>query len=236
MGLLFRGDGIVKMKLKDNLRFNLRSNLTLALGRFSKLAYDPWDSGAQDREKIKEKINVDGDTLLETYNCNGTQALLIDHKGDLVVAFRGTEQNGVDILTDLKCRLKAGTHRGFLDAWNSVSYELIADLKRHRRYDQKLFCTGHSLGGALAVLAGEHLGADLVVTFGSPRVYSRQLRQDVPMLRYENGWDIVPYVPFLTWGYRHVGTRRHLSSGRWFRIFSDHKIDEYLRGLHDERL
>jgi len=136
--------------------------------------------------------------------------------GDLLVAFRGT----ADIrnwLTDLDVAFAytefGRVHKGFTDALDSVWWRVKQRLAPH--IGKRWWFTGHSSGGALALLAARRL-ADVgevcgVYTFGQPRVGDRAfavgcdaaLRQK--HFRVVRGADIVPHVPYLLGSYRHSG-------------------------------
>ena len=88
----------------------------------------------------------------------------IDHESEkIVVAFRGT-YNTANWIQDLDfwsmpyphpaCGALCTIHRGFYSAYNSMRDQLIQDvLAMHEQYPSySLFVTGHSLGGAMAVL------------------------------------------------------------------------------------
>jgi len=73
---------------------------------------------------------------------------------------------------------KPARHKGFAIAWGSVAPDLemwVRDQLRAGRID-KIVLSGHSLGGALAVLGGYHFASNricpvhAVVTFGAPKV------------------------------------------------------------------
>ncbi|MEE4299272.1 MAG: lipase family protein, partial [Pseudomonadales bacterium] len=89
-------------------------------------------------------------------------------------------------------------HEGFHAAYRSVHDAIAERLKGHE--DLPLYVTGHSLGGALAVVAtwyqsSARLGA--CYTFGAPRVGDQGLidRFRTPIYRIVNGPDPVPFVP-----------------------------------------
>jgi hypothetical protein len=130
-------------------------------------------------------------------------AEISDCRGGCVVAFRGT-CNIVGWLRDFDALPVAheglGTcHAGFLRGasklWNKLELPKTAET---------VILTGHSLGGALAVLvgalrviAGERV--DAIVTFGAPRAaYARvaEVLAPVAVRQYRRGEDPVPDVPF----------------------------------------
>lgn len=110
-----------------------------------------------------------------------TRVSIHDFGDALVIAFAGTDSTK-NILTDLRvtdrafpaCALqKTRVHAGFLKAWNAVRDQVFDVVKGKT----KVTCTGHSLGGALAMLAGLDIACSLenikdisVITFGAPAV------------------------------------------------------------------
>ena len=75
--------------------------------------------------------------------------------------------------------------------------------------------TGHSLGGALAVMAAAHLQhkykvVELLYTLGQPRVgnyyFASFMTQFIPnTYRIVHYTDIVPHIPIYGSGFRHFG-------------------------------
>lgn len=142
--------------------------------------------------------------LIETFNNGGTQAFLVKRDSDrmAVLSFRGTEAVPDDIKTDLNARFYTrdgvkvhdGFHRAFLQVEPDIrkAIQLLSDYK--------IYITGHSLGGALALVATRALNTDNMAacyTFGSPRVGSIEFDSaiKVPIYRVVNAADAVPRVP-----------------------------------------
>lgn len=141
-----------------------------------------------------------------------TQCYILLSAQEQIVVFRGTEGKLQDILTDLKTRKKNGIHRGFHEA-----YKLVVG-KIYERIDsrKKVTFTGHSLGGALAILSCAFHGSSesRAVTFGAPRVFGinkAKQYKNCKTFRFENAGDPVPFVPFYHWGYRHIGDYSYLN-------------------------
>lgn len=69
----------------------------------------------------------------------------------------------------------------------------------------RIVLTGHSLGGALALLSGLHLRHDSIYTFGMPKVCESGLLQELPPrhYRYILEGDPVPRLPLDSMGFRH---------------------------------
>ena len=92
-----------------------------------------------------------------------------------IVAIRGTA-NADNALSDIsfwprKSPTGSRCHGGFLRCFHELcDGGLVADTARYR--PSRIIATGHSLGGAIATLLAEQIGCRLI-TFGSPRVYSR---------------------------------------------------------------
>ncbi len=142
--------------------------------------------------------------LVTTFNRKDTQAFLAKRDADkmAVLAFRGTETNFKDIKTDLNARFyrsgKEKIHDGFLKAFRAVEQRIHAELAKLG--DFKQYITGHSLGGALALIATHELNSDNIAacyTFGSPKVGNSEFGDDIksPIYQVVNAADMVPRVP-----------------------------------------
>eukprot|EP00435_Cladocopium_sp_Y103_P044462 s1648_g12.t1 len=104
----------------------------------------------------------------------------------------------------------------FQDAYLAISSSLISWLEKSAGDKRLVRIAGHSLGAALATLFAVDIQQrgwqiDGVVTFGSPRVGQsgfKSLYQELGLhrltVRFANGYDPVPWVPALAWGFEHV--------------------------------
>ena len=149
------------------------------LARFARLAYE---TRASVDASLKLHDGVEGWRFIDR---DDTQAIIVEFDTFQILAFRGTEiTSPKDILTDLKfgkTPMESGVggkvHRGFRAATTAAIEDIRAELAVMPTY-----ITGHSLGGALAVITAALLAGPFglipncivgVVTFGAPRVGDR---------------------------------------------------------------
>ena len=155
-------------------------------------------------ESLEKTLSEAGFILENTFDNKGTQAFLAKRDTDkiAVLAFRGTEKNFDDIKTDLNARFysKDGvkTHTGFRNAYDNISHLISEEITKLDGYS--IYITGHSLGGALALVATRALNSDSIAacyTFGSPRVGDSEFGDKIkpPIYRIINAADMVPRVP-----------------------------------------
>ena len=185
---------------------------------------------ANSRSQIRELLvrykdgedNIDSDLLKELEQAGfsfiqgfdsgrGTQAFLAQLKCTagkqpmLILAFRGTETKSIDdIKTDAKVALMDAAqggrvHPGFYKGFACVQDEIQAALDQYP--DCPLYITGHSLGGALAVVATRYLThpkSAATYTYGGPRVGDEAFFADfrIPVYRVVNAADVVARLPF----------------------------------------
>jgi triacylglycerol lipase len=187
----------------------------------------------------------------------GTQGVILEHAEYRVLAFRGTEPSEfADIQTDLKKELVAfpkavlesravRVHQGFADGLASV-WAPVTEALRSGDATKPLIVTGHSLGGALAVLAAYALrqqqvpfNVQGVYTYGQPRVGDGAFAEDYDRLLRVRHWrmvnhrDAVPRLPPRTMGFRHTGRVLYLGPdgkpsidpSRWFQLLDLVPID-----------
>jgi hypothetical protein len=146
----------------------------------------------------------------------GTQGYLAVNQHHAVIAFRGTEPGDLrDLIINLDILLateagEAKVHSGFQAALNQVWPQVVALLQPDP--DLPLLLCGHSLGGALAMLAASRLSARTpkVYTYGGPRVGNPARGQRLlsatnkQVFRNVNEEDIIASVPARRLGYAHA--------------------------------
>jgi hypothetical protein len=169
-------------------------------------------------ETLIAELNSLNAKLEETFDCNGTQAILLSTDKFITLAFRGTESTSIkDIKSDTKatttnCETGGKIHSGFKEAFEEVGLDIQKVLNKDCYADKQLLITGHSLGGALATIASKKLahkaGIAACYTFGSPRVGDEDWISDIktPLYRVVNASDCVTMMPpgngtisFVTW-------------------------------------
>ena len=211
------------------------------MAKASELAYLDQDAG---KTEFAAQLGLDARLL----SVGNTQAYLAQNADQIVVAFRGTESpatfeglkdwllsDAVNLLilptgrlgTDFAAAgVGARFHQGFINALSDIWLPLSAAIEEElKRADRPLWITGHSLGGALAVLSAwllhrKFVNVHQVYTFGGPMIgnveaskaFDRELEGKI--FRYVNGPDPVPKLPTVSLianDYGHV--EREVTSG-----------------------
>ncbi len=162
-----------------------------------------------------------------------------------VLSFRGTvPSNALNFLTDASVQTKnfrslghvhGGFHRNVRAVWPEVAESIqtaIDDPDDERRL-RALYITGHSLGGAMAVLAGATIFADEsylswqplvrgIYTYGQPMVgdkaFAKSCHERFGRLLFRHVYerDVVPRLPPLSTGYfEHFGAEYAGSEEGW---------------------
>lgn len=167
-------------------------------------------------EVFTEILAAAGFSLVETYNASGTAAFLATRKvtrdegAEKTIAylvFRGTEPKDFrDIKTDVSAKLTKveldgsvlEVHSGYWAAFGVVRRRIQKTLEE-TNFDQ-LIVTGHSLGGALAVVTTRVLASSAkgaCYTFGAPPVGTADFQNmlKTPVYQIINEVDIVPRLP-----------------------------------------
>ncbi|MBY0523006.1 MAG: lipase family protein [Gemmataceae bacterium] len=202
------------------------------LAHAADLAYFPQEEGAA---KFRDELGMEA----RLFSVGNTQAYVLTNADHIVVAFRGTEApttiEGLKdwLLTDAANLLivpegRLGTdlaaagvgakfHQGFVtaiaDIWDPVFEAVDAERKKQ---DRPIWLTGHSLGGALALLAAwlfrrKFIPIHQIYTFGGPMIGNRDAIQAIDkeytgkIFRYVNSPDPVPQLPTMSLLANHYG-------------------------------
>jgi len=181
----------------------------------------------------------------------GTKAYLAINDNDrlAVLTFRGTERDGRDILTDISISKEeykgAKIHSGFLRAYKSVEKHINKEVSRIPE-EYEFHVTGHSLGGALAVLYCAYgvIEPLSLVTYGQPRVGDKSLLERLSQINYTRvvyQSDVVTRVPYI--GYTHKGRVLYFNTNRewvenptWFSMFFDRLFSSLSDRITDHRI
>lgn len=188
----------------------------LCMARAAELAYQ--DEATVERTAHDwgfDRVRHHKTTFRPPFPLEDTQAYTMADDTTIVTAFRGTEPAQLrDWLSDTTTPPWPGPggrgclHYGFGQALDSVWPQVCSAVEEFRDNDQAIWFTGHSLGGALAMLAAARLHfeeprltADGIYTFGQPRTCDRLLASAFDevftdrMYRFVNNNDIVPQLP-----------------------------------------
>jgi hypothetical protein len=153
------------------------------------------------------------------------------------ISIRGTANTSnvwqdEDIAMLLNELLGINLHRGFHDD----AIEIHADVKPYLKRDYSTRITGHSLGGAVAMvlamfLVEDGFEVDRLVTFGQPKVTdqggSNSVRTSITRVAHDK--DVVPMIPpsgfFFEGSYQHVGPEVILRGGPEYVYLDTHDAD-----------
>jgi triacylglycerol lipase len=186
------------------------------------LAYLPEAAG---KPKFLSELSLDARLV----SVDNTQVYVGGNDDSIVIAFRGSEAPGsLDgfkdwLLTNAKNFLvlpegRAGTdfvaagvgarfHRGFIEALEEIWTPFFSEVKAlHTKKKRPVWVTGHSLGGALALLSAWRLQRQFipihqVYTFGAPMIGNDAAKQAYAkvfpnkVFRFIDERDMVPLLP-----------------------------------------
>ena len=176
----------------------------------SRLAYKKFERDPAAKAEIVDALARVGYGQMGFFNNNGTQAFAaVDSHSSVLLVFRGTEQNPMDVASDLETLPAPWTaggrvHTGFARALSHVLQPIEAWLQSH---PGRWLYTGHSLGAALATLAASLRKPAKLIVFGSPLVGDRDFGETlagVAIDRYVDCCDLVCRIPPEEMGFRHV--------------------------------
>lgn len=176
----------------------------------------------------KRLLHVDVENSTQIQQGHSIVQVYSTQEQNVIVVVRGTIRHHlphwiVDLNFIPQRHSRTGlVHSGFysemLKVWPEVDYAVRSRLKPH----SKIFITGHSMGGAVAMLLAEMLSynghriTDLI-TFGQPKTGSRKFCDHINSLadfryhRVVNNVDLVPMLPPGWMGYVHCGTEIYIN-------------------------
>jgi hypothetical protein len=141
----------------------------------------------------------------------------------VVIVFRGTDDKAdwfVNLNAFSSPSSHGAIHQGFFNAYQGLTSQIVTLIKMN--HQKHLWITGHSLGGALALIcaydlaANENYEIDGVITFGQPMVAHKQLADYIGeklsgrYAHYVNESDVVARVAP---GYSHCGSLVWFTNG-----------------------
>jgi triacylglycerol lipase len=201
------------LSLRDPVvnRDQLGWDAVFCMSKFSDLAYS-------DEAAAKEQLAQWG--LKSEAIAIGSMLAFVAWDDEIVViAFRGTNPSELaDWIVNLTFSpflLDEGrVHQGWYSAYKSLEPAILEAIPADEQYSRKLWVTGHSLGGALAVVCNYSLidrgmTVTSTVTFGQPMVSDARLAGFLGShatgryVRVVNENDVVPKLP--PWTYVHFG-------------------------------
>lgn len=173
------------------------------------------------------RFNAAGFDDVRFLSGHSTQCYVVANQHAAIVAFRGTEcgvdrgpeataQFMADLGVDVDIRWveiqgNGKIHRGFYDALNEIWHDLAPCLDTLTERNCPIWLSGHSLGGALAMLtATRHENIQGIYTFGAPRLGNGPFsaRFPKPVYRFANNNDLVPHLP--TFPYVDIGDLHYI--------------------------
>jgi hypothetical protein len=200
----------------------------------------------------------------ELKTSKGTELWILTNAESVVLIYRGTEMSAQDIIDDLDTTLVdfkdyGKVHQGFLTAVGRISF-LALMKERNPNKEKTIYCVGHSLGGALATLAGIRLldtGYKVggIYTFGCPAIGDPKFCATWTAKGIENyncrfrvNNDVISLLPSI--GYSQLGKqifinrrgKAEIKSANWMRVidrlpfwillpFSSHRMAHYISAI-----
>ncbi|MEO0447847.1 MAG: lipase family protein [Verrucomicrobiota bacterium] len=185
----------------------------------------------QDAEALHATAESHGLSLLQhesfsnPFSFEATQGFALELEDRMVLVFRGSDEKA-DWLLNLKIAKTAPwnstyagrVHKGFHQGLELVWEKAVAPFLAHSK-DKPITVVGHSLGGALAVLAAHRIGKERLAslfTFGQPLAGDRRFaraqdeRSQKRYFRIVNDRDIVARIPPRPI-YQHAGLLKFLN-------------------------
>jgi triacylglycerol lipase len=230
--------------------FSLKNAWWLAEASFAAYGDDNKQVNLDHLTSANWKVSVITSSNVRCLTLDGPDALILAFRGtrvegfqDPVSQFRLLKLNWSDLIADVNFpRQDLGNgrkaHRGFVTALDMVSEQMKSVVRKAKQLspDKQIWCTGHSLGAALATVAADRLSQEFKVqglyTYGSPRVGNDDFVNSFPVpnaYRFVHHRDVITMVP-PPGLFAHVGRLRYLTTdGRLLEVEEKHGLFDDLR-------
>lgn len=171
-----------------------------------------------DEDDLVQALSLQGFALSHFASQRGSQAYLAESDHIAILAFRGTRHSEFSNLrNDIDIRHfpvvgNVFVHHGFFGSLMAIWAELEIVLAQ---LEKPVWYTGHSLGGAMALLATLLRPPTATHVFGAPRAGNESFARLIgalPVVCYVNCCDIVPRLPPAALGFADAGVKRYLSA------------------------
>jgi hypothetical protein len=123
------------------------------------------------------------------------------------------------------------SHIGFLFKWKAIEDTINNIIQDKLKEFDSIVVTGHSQGGALAILCHEFINFNYkpsialnTVVFGAPRVvffinYDKIKERFSDITCYRHYLDIVTRLPFKLFGFKDVGVAKYVGGKNFLKVF-----------------
>jgi predicted lipase len=177
-----------------------------------------WASLAYKTAKAGRSIALKRGYQYYLFSQGAHQCVIGRRAGKTIVAFRGTELsllNWQDLITSLRSRLVrfVGGGAGRVhDGYQSAVWALLPLIRPH--LGGAVYLCGHSMGGAMATVAGALIKPAAVYSFNAPKCGDPVFAENYPAVhyRFESRKDVVSWYPSSTAEWAHVGPQILLAS------------------------
>ena len=232
------------MKLQFKIDRNFNRRLIRECIDASVLSYS-------ERNIIKTK-NAELYEYSSFFEFDETQGFIASTGKKMLIVFRGSDSLK-DWVTNARFKKRVlpydvmnsriRVHSGFIEAYHLIRDFIHAHIETHK--PEEVIVTGHSLGGALAILCALDIEYNFdvkpkCIVFGCPRVgnlhFKRSFNRRIPDLtRVVNGCDIVTRIPSIFMLYFHAGRKFNIGTKRWYTRLTgsilDHFQDNYQQSI-----
>lgn len=185
----------------------------------------------------------------EFITSKNSDCYILRNNRDLIIVFRGTQPSQyADIKADLNFEMaltkyskSAKVHEGFRKSVDRLWPLIISNLSKYKG-NRNIWCTGHSLGGAMATLMSYYMCKEHIIpipsavfTYGCPKVGNKNFINDlqgykIPHFRFVNNADIITRLP--PGDYEHVNEMYYMNHWGNIRPYTEWQmLKDRLRGF-----